>query len=417
MIHKTLIANIKSVDEAEGIVEAYVNTMGIADSDGDIVEPTAFDKSIRENLPIPVLSGHDQGKLVGKVIFAQPEYVEGDEYKLFTRMQMNLGTQSGREAFSNIAGDFIREWSVGFNIPKDSDITHEGNDVSTVVRRISNLDWVEVSTVIRGASPDTSTIAAKEAKMEKGAIPSHLTAWVEDAWDAGLMRTRIKGGAALLRASHAWVNPEGDPELKSNYKYLHHHIGRNGKSGAANVRAVTNSISALNSRRSEIPETDRRAVFNHLARHLRDAGRKPSELRSADIPDSSKPYPNFHACRIADPEGFDRFRSRTETIESGDFEGRSVTILFGRDAESGDWQIASYRLSIDDWSEAEGRKWCNDHDGILFEAATGEADAEDELDEAASNTATSALETAERSLRLARARFALQELSISKMKE
>ena len=74
-------------------------------------------------------------------------------------------------------------------------------------------------------------------------------------------------------------------------------------------------------------------------------------------------------------------------------------------------------MAVEDWSEADGRKWCNDHDGILFEAATGEADAEDELDEAASDTATSALETAERSLRLARARFALQELSISKMKE
>jgi phage head maturation protease len=82
--------------------------------------------SIAGNLPIPVLSGHDQGKLVGKVVFAQPRHIEGDEYRLFTRMQMNMDTQAGREAFSNVAGDFVREWSVGFNIPKDDDITHEG---------------------------------------------------------------------------------------------------------------------------------------------------------------------------------------------------------------------------------------------------------------------------------------------------
>ena len=217
MIKKTQVSAAKVIDEAEGIVEAFVNTMGIADADGDIVEPVAFDQSIRDNLPIPVLSGHDQGKLVGKVIFAQPQPVEGDEYRLFTRMQMNMDTQAGRDAYSNVAGDFIREWSVGFNIPKDGDVTHEGSDVSNVVRRISNLDWVEVSTVIRGASPSTETVSAKSAETGtdlKSAIPSHLTATVEDAWDAELMRTRIKGGAGILRNAHAWYDTEGDPECK-----------------------------------------------------------------------------------------------------------------------------------------------------------------------------------------------------------
>ena len=70
MITKTLMSDAKAVDDAEGIVEAYTNTMGVIDADGDVVEPTAFDQSIRDNLPIPVLSGHDQSKLVGKVIFA-----------------------------------------------------------------------------------------------------------------------------------------------------------------------------------------------------------------------------------------------------------------------------------------------------------------------------------------------------------
>jgi HK97 family phage prohead protease len=163
MERKYMKAELASVDDAEGIVEAYVNTMGVNDLDGDVVESTAFDQSIRDNLPIPVLSGHDQDKLVGKVIFAQPEHVEGDVYKLFTRMKMNMETEAGRDAFSNVKGNFIREWSVGFNIPKDTDVEHEGTDVSNVLRRISNLDWVEVSTVIRGASPSTSTISAKSA--------------------------------------------------------------------------------------------------------------------------------------------------------------------------------------------------------------------------------------------------------------
>ena len=416
MIHKTMTGSAKAVDEAEGIVEAYTNTMGVVDADGDIVEPTAFNASIADNLPIPVLSGHDQGKLVGKVVFAQPRLIEGDEYRLFTRIQMNMDTEAGRDAFSNVAGDFVREWSVGFNIPKESDVSQEGSDVSTVVRRIANLDWVEVSSVIRGSSPSTETVAAKASPVvgeEKGAISSHLTAWVEDAWDGSLMRGRIKGGAAVLRAAHAWVDTDGDPELKSSYKYLHHHIGRNGRGGAANVRAITTALANLNARRTSIPENDRRGVYNHLARHLREAGRKPSELRSVEPPDHSKPFPNFHACRMREPEEFDRFRTTAETIDD-----KPVEVLYGREVETGDWDIASYHLPVDDWTEDEARAFCEEHDGIKFEPATGEdedapgddaePDDDDATDDAASGTAPeAALDTAERSLRLQRIKLAL----------
>ena len=67
MINKLHISNAKGVDDTEGIVEAYVNTMGVKDHDGDVINSEAFDNSIRASLPIPVLSGHDQSQLVGKV--------------------------------------------------------------------------------------------------------------------------------------------------------------------------------------------------------------------------------------------------------------------------------------------------------------------------------------------------------------
>ena len=180
MITKTLMSDAKAVDDAEGIVEAYTNTMGVIDADGDVVEPTAFDQSIRENLPIPVLSGHDQSKLVGKVIFAQPEYIDGDEYRLYTRMQFNMETEAGRDAYSNVAGNYVREWSVGFNIPQKFDVTHEGNDVSTIIRRIANLDWVEVSAVIRGSSPSTGTVAAKSAASDEPSTSEEESADASD---------------------------------------------------------------------------------------------------------------------------------------------------------------------------------------------------------------------------------------------
>ena len=153
----------KVVDEKQGIVEAFVNTMGVVDSDGDIITASAFNRSIG-SLPIPVLSTHNQSDVVGKVISAKAIEINGEDgpHRLHATIQMNMETQAGREAFSNVSGEFVREWSVGLNRAK------EGSKFETIdgnpVRVISDLDWVETSTVIRGASPETQTISAKDAE-------------------------------------------------------------------------------------------------------------------------------------------------------------------------------------------------------------------------------------------------------------
>ena len=166
MIHKSIeVSEAKALDAEQGMVEAFTNTMGVVDKDGDIIDPIAFNGSIAKNLPIPVLAGHDQHTVVGKVLTARPVHISDNEYKLYTVMQMNMETQGGKEAFSNVKGNFVREWSVGFNVPEDA-IDYEGRGKSQT-RRIKDLDWVEVSTVIRGASPATQTISAKSDEVEE----------------------------------------------------------------------------------------------------------------------------------------------------------------------------------------------------------------------------------------------------------
>jgi hypothetical protein len=93
-------------------------------------------------------------------------------------------------------------------------------------------------------------------------------------------------------------------------------------------------------------------------------------------------------------------------------------VLYGREIETEDWAIAAYHLPVDDWTEDEARAFCEEHDGIKFEPATGEDDdatgdddAPDDdgaTDAAASDTALeAALDTAERTLRLQRIKLAL----------
>ena len=102
-------------------------------------------------------------------------------------------------------------------------------------------------------------------------------------------------------------------------------------------------------------------------------------------------------------------------------------VLYGRETETEDWDIASYHLPVDDWTEDEARAFCEAHDGIKFEPATGqdedvpddepdgEPDDDDATDDAASRTAPrAALDTALRTLRLQRTKLALHGINQDK---
>ena len=197
----------KVLDASQGIVEAFVNTMGVIDHDGDVISPGAFNKSF-SNLPIPVLSSHNQSEVVGKVVSAKPVSSHDDEddgpiHRLHATMQMNMDTQGGREAFSNVSGDFVREWSVGFNMHQD------GSKIETIdgnqVRVIDDLDWVETSSVIRGASPQTQTISAKSNDANKEVETASDTV-EETAFDT--VRTALKLEITKLKLELSKANKE-----------------------------------------------------------------------------------------------------------------------------------------------------------------------------------------------------------------
>jgi len=279
----------KVLDAKAGVVEAFVNTMEVIDSDGDIISKAAFDNSLG-SLPIPVLASHDQSEVVGKVLTARAVAgADGSQvHRLHATMQMNMETQAGREAFSNVAGDFVREWSVGFNMKPD------GSKVETVdgvpVRVIEDLDWVEASTVIRGASPHTQTISAKAA--EKDAIAGHKTSTSTDPWDSGEMIKRISNDAEArtLKKMYAYVDPDKDEDTKSAYKFPHHNVSTDGTVGSANIKGCQSAIGVLNGAMggADIPDSDVSGVYKHVAGHLEDADLEPAELdKTWSAPDTA----------------------------------------------------------------------------------------------------------------------------------
>ena len=258
------LTDVKLIDEAQGIVEAFVNSMGLIDTDGDVIDSDAFNISISMNMPVTVLQGHDTSKVVGKVLDAYSVNNMDGSARLYNKIQFNMDTQLGRETFSNVAGGYIKEWSVGFNIPEGGAEILSIDDGARTVRVISDVDWVEVSSVIRGASPGTTTVSAKDDKV---AIPYRATGETDVAWNGPRTVAAIPNdaGRGVLRQMFAYVDADEDPASKGSYKFPHHQW--DGGPSDANLRACIAGIAA------------------HLSRHLDAAGNEAPELLSADQAD------------------------------------------------------------------------------------------------------------------------------------
>jgi len=117
------------------------------------------------------------------------------------------------------------------------------------------------------------------------AFRSHETDTVDVAWDAGEMRARVRSDEKrdYYAKIFAWYDPDLDEGNKGTYKFIHHMVETNGDPGAANTKACQSAIGVLNGARggTKIPDADRQGVWDHVAKHLRDAGLEPPELKPA----------------------------------------------------------------------------------------------------------------------------------------
>lgn len=160
-----------NIDEAQGIVECFVAGIGNKDSVGDIVTSGAFSKSLTRRKP-RVVWGHNWNDPIGKVleIYEVPSNDPRLPAKmkaagiggLFAKVQFNLNSEKGKEAFANIAffGE-EQEWSIGY---KTLDAIYDNTRQANILREV---ELYEVSPVLHGANQLTGTISVKseEEKM------------------------------------------------------------------------------------------------------------------------------------------------------------------------------------------------------------------------------------------------------------
>lgn len=122
------------------------------------------------------------------------------------------------------------------------------------------------------------------------AVSVHHTATTDADWDGPGAVAALSDDATQSDFEHlfAWEPADLDErKSKSNWKFPHHQV-ESGKPRAANITACQSVISVLNGGMggADIPDADRKGVYDHVAAHLKDAGKTPAELKA--LPETDK---------------------------------------------------------------------------------------------------------------------------------
>lgn len=317
---KTVAAALKAVDsdDPNGEFEAVLSTE-TEDRDGEVIAQGAF-----EPLPksIPFFYQHDWMKGATPVGRGRPFY-DGGKLKVRGKFASSARAQEIR---SLVNEGVIDAMSVGFlNAERDRDqkgrpVVRKGDlfESSFTAIPVNRTALITASKSVE--DPDevvakVTALAVKSAGQDdrlqqihdmlvdhgatcktvtdvKAAVQPHSTVTSDAAWDSSAAKARLSNddGADTYRKAYAWQDPDGDPDTKAAWRFIHHEVAEDGSVGAANIQAATTGIGVLNGGRGVDPSDqpwgdDREGIHAHLARHLRDVDREPPELRSINTSD------------------------------------------------------------------------------------------------------------------------------------
>lgn len=154
--YKNFDLEIKDVNAKDGIVEGYFSAFGMVDSDGDIMMPGAFKRSIQDWGPggkgrIKHLINHDPSKPLGKILD-----LKEDSYGL--RYTSKIGThQLGRDFIKMVESGLITEHSIGFRT-----LQEQKNDTANEIHDVMLFEGSSLTAW--GANENTPLIGMKNLK-------------------------------------------------------------------------------------------------------------------------------------------------------------------------------------------------------------------------------------------------------------
>jgi len=288
-VYKIFKSDIKSYNDDDLIIEHFISTESedragdIMDADGMVLDgwPTVLKQhgnDIEGSEPIakPLSITVGTNAEGTKGIIVKTQYYDGSH--------LIPPDNTGRRLYEKAKNNFMPYWSIGFlglkMAPKAGRGIHYKKWLLVEYSQVGVPENVEAATI---KSYDNERLE-KEANniityaICKSVIPykKYSLADEDTPWD-GAAEVK-KADVADLKKMCAWY--KGDGENKGDYKLPHHK--------ADDYTTVWNGVKAamgalLGARGGvDIPDSDRKGVYKHLAKHYKDFDKEPPEFKSID---------------------------------------------------------------------------------------------------------------------------------------
>lgn len=161
-------ATVVATDTGDGTFEAIVAVFGNVDSQGDIIDPGAFTKSLADwearGMPIPVIWSHmweDPFAHIGETTKGEEVEATGTlPAGLKIAGALDLTNPTGAQVYKLLKAGRVNQWSfVAFS--PDGGYAYETLEDGTTVCHLKELELIEVGPTLRGANTDTQVISIK----------------------------------------------------------------------------------------------------------------------------------------------------------------------------------------------------------------------------------------------------------------
>ncbi|MEJ7783410.1 MAG: HK97 family phage prohead protease [Solirubrobacteraceae bacterium] len=148
---------VLSESDAPGSFEALVSVFGVVDSDGDVVMPGAFTKTLAAG-PKAIVHSHDwQAAPIGQTVSAE-ETSDGLLVKGRLFVAPGEDHARAREVYAAMRGGALTEFSWGGRVTSE---TRKEDDNGDVTYELNEIDLVEYGPCLKGANPSTRLLAVK----------------------------------------------------------------------------------------------------------------------------------------------------------------------------------------------------------------------------------------------------------------
>lgn len=310
-------------------VTGIVSVFGIVDSGNDIVHSGAFRKTMREHAKrqrhlwqhhgsLPAIAVPLEAKEIGRSDLPEEtrtDFPDATGGLLYTREY--LETQRGNEILTGLKAGVNYEMSFGYEVIKSDFDEHpdmEGVQVRNL-REVRVWDWSDVNW---GMNPATVAVKAAVSFRDTGTADEDadwsapkLSSFTDELWDD------LEADEKNRIAAHFAWQPSGGAESFAELKLPHHRASTSGV-GPAIWRGVSAAMAALLGARGgvDIPDDDRRGVYNHLVKHYDQYDKDPPDFKLVQLAYSVRAAKALVAGgRLTEPLDPEAFKERLVEVE------------------------------------------------------------------------------------------------------